>query len=64
MVALTATDTYGDGSTQNLTNQVQWSSLSPQAVVDARENVTGVSPSMATIKATLTGRFGVRSSRK
>ncbi len=56
MVQITATGTFSDGSTQNLTGQVQWSSSNPQvATVDANGNVTGKSPGTATITATLNG---------
>ncbi len=56
MVQITATGTFSDGSTQNLTGQVQWSSSNPQIVtVDAAGNVTGKSPGTATITATLNG---------
>jgi len=56
MVQITATGTFSDGSTQNLTGQVQWSSSNPQIVtVDAAGNVTGKSPGMVTITATLNG---------
>ncbi|MCA1666054.1 MAG: putative Ig domain-containing protein [Thermomicrobia bacterium] len=52
----TATGTYADGSMQNLTNQVQWSSSNPQVVtVDANGKVTGESPGTVTITASLNG---------
>jgi len=55
-VAITATGTYSDGSTQNLSTQVQWSSSNAQvAMVDATGKVTGESPGTATISATLNG---------
>jgi len=55
-VAITATGTYSDGSTQNLTGQVQWSSSNAQvAMVDANGKVTGESPGTVTITATLNG---------
>lgn len=55
-VAFTAMGTYADGTTQNLTSQVRWSSSNPQVVtVDAQGNVTGESPGTATITASLNG---------
>lgn len=52
----TATGTYTDGSTQNLTTQVQWRSSNPAiAQVDVTGKVTGESPGTATITATLSG---------
>ncbi len=57
MVQITATGTFSDGSTQNLTGQVQWSSRNAQIVkVDAAGMVTGESPGgPVTITATLNG---------
>ena len=55
-VAITATGTYSDGSTQNLSTQVQWSSSNAQvAMVDTTGKVTGESPGTVTITATLNG---------
>jgi len=55
-VAFTAIGTYADGSTQNLSSQVQWSSDTPGVVrVDAAGKVTGESPGTGTITATLNG---------
>ncbi len=56
---LTATGTYNDGSTANITGQVQWSSNNVGvATVDAAGNVTGESPGTATITATVNGKQG------
>ncbi|MGI8689019.1 MAG: putative Ig domain-containing protein, partial [Thermomicrobiales bacterium] len=55
-VAITATGTFSDGSTQNLSTQVQWSSSNATvAKVDTTGTVTGESPGTATISATLNG---------
>ncbi len=55
-VAFTAMGTYADGSTQNLSSQVQWSSDTAGVVtVDAAGKVTGESPGTGTITATLNG---------
>ena len=55
-VAFTAMGTYADGSTQELSSQVQWSSDTPGVVtVDAAGKVTGESPGTGTITATLNG---------
>jgi len=52
----TAMERYADGSTQNLTNQVQWVSDNPHvAKVDAMGKVTGESPGAVTLMATLDG---------
>jgi len=59
-VQLTATGAYSDGSTRNLTTQVQWSSSNAAiATVDATGIVTGQSPGgPVTITATLGGVSG------
>ncbi len=59
-VQLTATGTYSDGSTANITTQVQWSSSNPPIVkVDATGIVTGQSPGgPVTLTATLNGVSG------
>jgi len=59
-VQLTATGTYSDGSTANLTTQVQWSSTTATiATVDATGIVTGQSPGgPVTLTATLNGVSG------
>ncbi|MGI8690336.1 MAG: choice-of-anchor Q domain-containing protein [Thermomicrobiales bacterium] len=52
----TAMGTYTDGSTQNLTGQVQWSSSNPQvATVDTNGKVTGETPGTVTLTASLNG---------
>jgi len=57
MVQITAIGTFSDGSTQNVTGQVQWSTSNAQIVkVDAGGTVTGESPGgPVTITATLNG---------
>ena len=55
-VPITATGAYSDGSTQNLSTQVQWSSSNSQvAMVDTTGKVTGESPGTVTITAALNG---------
>lgn len=55
-VAFRATGTYADGSTQNVTDQVQWTSSNAQVVmVDGQGNVKGESPGTATITASVDG---------
>ena len=60
---LTATGTYGDGSTQNLTGAVNWSSSNTAiATISASGLVTGVSAGSSTITATsglVTGTTGL-----
>jgi predicted outer membrane repeat protein len=52
-VAVRAVGGFSDGSTQDLTASVQWtSSDTTKAIVDAAGNVTGVSPGSATVTAT------------
>jgi trimeric autotransporter adhesin len=58
-VQLTATVTYSDGTTQDLTAQVQWSSSAANvASVDASGKVTGKSPGVATIQVMVNGVTG------
>ena len=58
----TATGTYGDGSTQNLTSSVTWNSLSPAvATVTSAGLATSVSQGSTTITAT-TGAFNALAS--
>jgi uncharacterized protein (TIGR03437 family) len=60
---LAATGTYGDGSTQNVTNAVSWSSSNTAiATVNSSGLVTGVSAGSSTITATsglVTGTTGL-----
>jgi uncharacterized protein YjdB len=52
--SLTATGTYGDGTTEDLTTKVSWTSTNPDvATVDDNGVVTTVSKGSATIRATL-----------
>ena len=54
----TASGTYTDGSTQDVTNLSQWSSDSPNiAKVDSTGKVTGISPGPATITASFGGQI-------
>ncbi|WP_198152144.1 beta strand repeat-containing protein [Granulicella tundricola] len=56
---LTATATYSDGSTQDLTNAVTWSSSDPGAVsVNTTGNITAAQPGTATVTATYGGATG------
>ncbi len=58
-VQLTATGTYSDTTTQDLTAQVQWSGSDGNvASVDAGGKVMGQSPGTVTIKAMLSGVTG------
>jgi len=55
----TATGTYSDNSTQNLTSQVAWVSATPTvATINAAGLATGVSAGTSSISATLTGISG------
>ena len=55
----TATGTYSDGSTQNLSNQVTWaSSNTAVATINTSGLATGVSTGTTTISATLAGVSG------
>ena len=55
----TATGTYSDNSTQNLTSQVTWASATPAvASVNATGLATGLSAGASTISATLSGETG------
>ena len=55
----TATGTYSDGSTQNITSQVTWTSSSTAvATINASGLATGVSAGSATITAALSGLTG------
>src|SRR6185295_5913182 len=49
----TATGTYSDTSTQNVTNLVTWSSSAPAATINAAGLAAGVGVGAATITATL-----------
>lgn len=53
LLALTATATYSDQSTQDVTTQVQWSTSSPIAFVTSSGLVFGLAEGKATIKAKL-----------
>jgi uncharacterized protein YjdB len=56
----TATGTYSDNSTQNLTNQVTWASATPSvATINAVGLATGVAIGTSTISATLGGVPGL-----
>lgn len=56
---LTATAAYGDGSTQNVTNQAGWSSSNTSfATVSSSGVVTGVAAGSPTITATFSGKSG------
>ena len=61
----TATGTYSDGSTQNITSQATWTSSSPAATIDnqpsspSRGLATGVSAGTTTITAALSGISGI-----
>lgn len=56
---LTATGTFADNTTQDMTSQVAWSSLNPDiATVDSSGLVTGVVAGRATITATAGGITG------
>ena len=56
----TATGTYSDGSTQNITNQVSWnSSTSAVATINASGLASGVSAGSTTISATQSGVTGL-----
>jgi hypothetical protein len=58
-VALTATGTFTDGTTQDLTGQVAWASGSSSvAGISAAGVATGLAPGTATIRATLGGVTG------
>src|SRR5206468_74943 len=55
----TATGTYTDSTTQNLTSQVTWVSATPSvATITAAGLATGVATGTSTISATLTGITG------
>ena len=55
----TATGTYSDGSTRNVTSQTTWTSSSPGvATINAAGLATGVSIGTTTISATLAGVVG------
>jgi hypothetical protein len=55
----TATGTYSDSSTQNLTSQVTWNSSNPSAAtINANGLATGVAAGTTTISATLGGVSG------
>ena len=54
----TATGTYSDGSTQNLTSQVAWSSSSAAAAINASGLAMGISVGNTSIQATLGGVSG------
>jgi len=55
----TATGTFSDNSTQNLTNQVTWvSATTGVATINAAGPATAVSPGTSTISATLNGVTG------
>jgi phospholipase C len=51
--SFTATGTYSDGSQQNITSSVTWSSNSPVASVAATGVASGISPGQATVTATV-----------
>jgi plastocyanin len=56
---LDATGHFSDGSTQDLTSQVTWASLSPAfATVSASGLVTGVAAGSSTVTASLSGMTG------
>ena len=56
----TATGTYSDQSTQNLTNQATWtSSTTSVATINANGLASGVSPGTSTITATMSGTSGI-----
>lgn len=58
-VQLTATGTFVDTTTQDMTSQVVWSSLNPDiGTVDSSGLFTGVTPGRATINATAGGITG------
>ena len=57
-VQLKAIGTFSDGSTQNLTTQVMWTSSSGMATVDSSGLVTGKAVGSAPITATLGGVSG------
>ncbi len=55
----TATGTYSDGTTQNLTSQVTWTSATPVvATINATGSATGVSAGTSTISANINGTTG------
>ncbi|MHB8647692.1 MAG: choice-of-anchor Q domain-containing protein [Thermomicrobiales bacterium] len=54
----TATGIYADGSTHDLSAQVQWSPSNTKATVDASGRVTGAAPGSVQIIATLNGMSG------
>ncbi len=54
----TATGTYSDASTQNLTSQVTWSSSTSAASINSAGLATAVAPGSPTIQATLNGTTG------
>jgi hypothetical protein len=55
----TATGTYSDGNTQNLTSQVTWSSSAPAvATINGGGLATGLTAGNATVSATLPGVSG------
>jgi hypothetical protein len=56
---LTATATYADGSTANVTSQMSWASNSPSvATVSSTGMVTGTSTAQDDLTATISGRLG------
>ncbi|MCP4755355.1 MAG: Ig-like domain-containing protein [Proteobacteria bacterium] len=57
-VQLTATGTYSDNSTEDLTNQSTWTSSASTATVSVTGGVTAVSTGSATITATYSGVSG------
>jgi uncharacterized protein YjdB len=60
MKQLTATATYADGTTQDITASVTWSSTGSNiASVSANGLVTGLTPGIAGIQAQMQGQYGV-----
>jgi hypothetical protein len=56
---LTATGTFSDNSTRDLTGQVTWASSNPAAATVSRTGLaTGVAPGTSTVSATLNGVSG------
>ncbi len=57
-LAFTATGIFSDGTTENLTNSVNWESSNPAVAVISKGLATGLSPGTTTIKAILNGISG------